>query len=136
MNGVARDMQDPETKLSVWQRSQLRQIERARSAKTTARKCASAPICGIDALGSGSDYTAFIDHWAVASLNVGYGGEDEAGIYHSVYDDFYWYTHFADTDFVYGRALSQTVGTAVMRLADADCCPLNLPISPIPFVST
>ena len=69
------------------------------------------------ALGSGSDYTAFLDHLGIASLNLGYGGEDGGGIYHSIYDDFYWYTHFADTDFRYGRALAQTVGMAVMRLA-------------------
>ncbi len=77
------------------------------------------------ALGSGSDYTAFLDHLGIASLNLGYGGEDGGGIYHSIYDDFYWYTHFADTDFRYGRALSQTVGMAVMRLADADLLPYD-----------
>jgi N-acetylated-alpha-linked acidic dipeptidase len=85
----------------------------------------------MDALGSGSDYTAFIDHLGVASMNLGYGdddkdgNEDQSGIYHSTYDDFYWYTHFSDTDFVYGRALSQTAGTAVMRLADADLLPFE-----------
>jgi N-acetylated-alpha-linked acidic dipeptidase len=42
-----------------------------------------------------------------------------------VYDDFYWYTHFSDTDFVYGRALAQTAGTAVMRLAGADLLPYD-----------
>jgi N-acetylated-alpha-linked acidic dipeptidase len=47
------------------------------------------------------------------------------GIYHSIYDDFYWYTHFADTNFVYGRALAQTAGTAVMRLADAEVLPFD-----------
>jgi N-acetylated-alpha-linked acidic dipeptidase len=57
---------------------------------------------------------------------LSYGGESNgAGIYHSIYDDFYWYTHFDDTKFVYGRALAQTVGTAVMRLADADILPLD-----------
>src|SRR6266436_1055073 len=70
----------------------------------------------IDPLGSGTDFTAFIDHLGIATLNLGYGGEDEQGIYHSIYDDFYWYTHFSDTDFVYGRALSQTIGTSVLRL--------------------
>ena len=79
----------------------------------------------IGALGSGSDYTAFLDHLGIASLNLGYGGEDGGGIYHSIYDDFYWYTHFADTDFRYGRALSQTIGLAVMRLADADLLPYD-----------
>ncbi len=56
---------------------------------------------------------------------MGFGGEDQGGIYHSIYDDFYWYTHFADTDFVYGRALAQTAGTSVMRLADAELLPLD-----------
>jgi N-acetylated-alpha-linked acidic dipeptidase len=56
---------------------------------------------------------------------MGFGGEDQGGIYHSVYDDFYWYTHFADTNFVYGRALAQTAGTAVMRLADSELLPYD-----------
>ncbi|HEY5219272.1 MAG TPA: transferrin receptor-like dimerization domain-containing protein, partial [Gemmatimonadaceae bacterium] len=73
--------------------------------------------------GSGSDYTPFLQHLGIASLNLGFGGEDQGGVYHSVYDDFYWYTHFSDTSFVYGRALAQTVGRAVMRLADADVLP-------------
>src|SRR5262249_18470777 len=47
------------------------------------------------------------------------------GIYHSIYDDFYWYTHFSDTDFAYGKALSQTGGTAMMRLAGADLLPFE-----------
>jgi N-acetylated-alpha-linked acidic dipeptidase len=80
----------------------------------------------IGALGSGSDYTVFIDHLGVASLNIGYGGEDEGGgQYHSIYDDFYYYTHFMDTDFAYGRALAQTGGTMIMRLADAAVLPFQ-----------
>jgi len=79
----------------------------------------------IPALGSGSDYTAFLQHDGVACLNIGFGGEDEGGIYHSIYDDFYWFTHFSDTDFAYGRALAQTGGTAVMRLADAELLPFE-----------
>ena len=79
----------------------------------------------IGALGSGSDFTAFLQHDGVASLNIGFGGEDGGGIYHSIYDDFYWYTHFSDTDFSYGRALAQTGGTAMMRLADAELLPFE-----------
>jgi N-acetylated-alpha-linked acidic dipeptidase len=56
---------------------------------------------------------------------MGFGGEDREGIYHSIYDDFYWYTHFSDTDFVYARALAQTAGTAEMRLADAELLPFD-----------
>jgi N-acetylated-alpha-linked acidic dipeptidase len=77
----------------------------------------------IGALGSGSDYSSFLDHLGVASLNLGYGGEDNGGIYHSIYDDFYWFTHFSDTAFVYERALAQVAGIAVLRLANADILP-------------
>jgi len=79
----------------------------------------------ISALGSGSDYTAFLDHLGIASLNLGFGGEDNGGVYHSVYDDFNWYTHFSDTDFSYGRALAETAGLAVLRLADAEILPFD-----------
>jgi N-acetylated-alpha-linked acidic dipeptidase len=79
----------------------------------------------IGALGSGSDFSAFLDHLGIASLDVAYGGEDKDGIYHSIYDDFYWYTHFADTSFVYGRALAQTDGTLVLRMAQADVLPYD-----------
>ena len=120
INEVARSIQDPEKNISIWKRSQLRRIADQPADRKELR---SRPDLRIGALGSGSDYTAFIDHLGIASLNLGFGGEDEGGIYHSIYDDFYWYTHFSDTDFVYGRALAQTAGTAVMRLAGADLLP-------------
>src|ERR1700688_245624 len=123
-NDVARDISDPETKLSVWKRDRLREIARAKSADQRKEIRERADL-RIPALGSGSDYTAFLQHDGVASLNIGFGGEDGGGIYHSIYDDFYWYTHFSDTDFVYGRALAQTVGTSVMRLADAEVLPFD-----------
>jgi N-acetylated-alpha-linked acidic dipeptidase len=132
INGVARDVKDPETGLTVWKRMQMRRIEGARapSAATVSQQqdrqdARQRSDLRIQALGSGSDYSAFIDHLGVASLNLGFGGEDEGGIYHSVYDDFYWFTHFADTDFSYGRALSETVGLAVLRLADAEIIPFD-----------
>ena len=79
----------------------------------------------VKALGDGSDYTAFQDFAGISTLSVEFGGEDDGSQYHSIYDDFYWYTHFADTDFSYGRALAQTAGTAMMRLADADLIPVD-----------
>jgi N-acetylated-alpha-linked acidic dipeptidase len=123
-NDVARDISDPETKLSVWKRDQLRQIANAKSSEQR-KEIRDRVDLRIPALGSGSDYTAFLQHDGLASLNIGFGGEDGGGIYHSIYDDFYWYTHFSDTEFVYGRALAQTGGTAVMRLADADLLPFE-----------
>src|SRR5208282_874064 len=79
----------------------------------------------VNALGDGSDFTAFQDFAGISSLNIGFGGEDEGTQYHSIYDDFYWFTHFSDTDFSYGRALSQTAGSTVMRIADADLLPFD-----------
>jgi N-acetylated-alpha-linked acidic dipeptidase len=124
VNGVARDIQDPDSGLPVTQRLRLREIEQAKTAEDRQELRQRADL-RVDALGSGSDYTAFIDHLGIATLDLSYVGEVDSGIYHSVYDDFYWYTHFADTDFVYGRALSQTIGTVVMRLADADLLPFE-----------
>ena len=124
VNDVAREIVDPETKLSVWKRSQLQGLANANTTEQR-EEIRKRVDLRIPALGSGSDYTAFLQHDGVASLNIGFGGEDGGGIYHSIYDDFYWYTHFSDTDFVYGRALAQTGGTAVMRLADADLLPFE-----------
>ena len=124
INDVARDVQDPETNLSVWKRAQLRQIGRSNEISERQEARARGDL-RIGALGSGSDYGAFLQHDGVAALNLGFGGEDGGGIYHSIYDDFYWFTHFSDSDFVYGRALAQTAGTAIMRLADADLLPFE-----------
>lgn len=124
LNDIARDVQDPETRLTVWKRNQLRAIGDA-PAPEKRQEIRQRADLHIHALGSGSDYTAFLQHAGIASLNIGFGGEDEGGIYHSIYDDFYWYTHFSDTDFAYGRALAQVGGTAVLRLADAELLPFE-----------
>jgi N-acetylated-alpha-linked acidic dipeptidase len=124
MNDVARDIQDPETKLSVWKRAQLGTIRTAGSDEDR-REARTRADLRLDMLGGGSDHAPFNNFAGVAALGIGFGGEDGGGIYHSIYDDFYWYTHFSDTDFTYGRALSQTGGTAMMRLADADLLPFE-----------
>lgn len=121
INGVARDIEDPEAGVSSWKRNQMARI--VRGSPESRREARTREDLRIGALGSGSDYSSFIDHLGVPSLNLGYGGEDDGGIYHSIYDDFYWFTHFSDTAFVYGRALAQTAGTAVLRLANADLLP-------------
>jgi N-acetylated-alpha-linked acidic dipeptidase len=122
INEVARDITDPETKLSAWKRLQLKHIADAGSPEDR-EEIRKRPDLRISALGSGSDYTPFLQHLGIASLNLGYGGEDGSGIYHSIYDDYYWYTHFSDTDFSYGRILAQTIGATVMRLASAELLP-------------
>ena len=124
VNSVTKDIDDPETHMSVWKRERLAQMSRGTAeARAEAR---TRPDLRIAALGSGSDYTVFLHHLGIPSVNLGYGGEDQGGgQYHSIYDDFYWYTHFSDTDFSYGKALAQTAGTMILRMADADVIPFQ-----------
>ena len=124
ISGVARAIEDPETHLSVYQRSHLYSIAHAVSAAKRS-ELRNRGNLEVEALGDGSDYTAFQDFAGISTLSVEFGDENDGTQYHSIYDDFYWYTHFGDTDFAYGRALSQTAGTALMRLADADFIPVD-----------
>lgn len=124
VNAVARDIEDPETKLTVFRRQRLAAIAHAESADDRAEIRDHADD-RLETLGSGSDYAAFLDHLGIASLDLEFYGEDPWGVYHSVYDDFTWFTHFLDTDFVYGRALAQTAGTLLLRLADAEVLPIE-----------
>jgi N-acetylated-alpha-linked acidic dipeptidase len=124
VNDVARSVTDPERGVSVWEAARARAIDRAATDEEK-KEIEQSDDLRIDALGSGSDYTVFLDHLTMASLNLGFGGESPGGIYHSDYDTFYWYTHFSDGDFLYGRALSQVIGTTIMRLANATILPFN-----------
>ena len=124
LNGVARDIIDPEKNITVWKRRQDASIARSHTQEERDEIRRRADL-RIGALGDGSDYTAFIHHLGIPSADLRYGGEMQGGIYHSIYDDFYWYTHFGDPTFAYGRALSQTMGTAIMRMADADMLPFD-----------
>ena len=124
VNEVARDVKDPETGLTVWQRLQRLQISQASTAEERS-EIRSGGDLRIGALGSGSDFTPFLQHAGIATLSLGFGGEGGGGVYHSIYDSYTWYERFDDTSFVYGRALAQTVGTTVMRLADADVLPFR-----------
>ena len=116
-NEVAGEIQDPEATVTVAQRMRAARVVGGNSAARTRKDLR------IEALGSGSDFTPFLQHAGIPTLNIGFGGEDGGGVYHSIYDSFYWYTHFSDTSFVYGRALAQTAGTMVMRVAGADVLP-------------
>ena len=116
-NEVARDITDPETGGAVGARTRAARIAGGD------KEARSRADLRLGALGSGSDFTPFLQHVGLPTLNIGFGGEDGGGIYHSIYDSFHWYTHFSDTSFVYGRALSQTAGTMVMRVAGADVLP-------------
>jgi N-acetylated-alpha-linked acidic dipeptidase len=118
VNDVARSVDDPKGGGSILDAARARRNQLGRD--DVERR-----DMRIGALGSGSDYTAFLDHLGIASLNFGFGGESGGGIYHSIYDSFAWYTRFSDTTFEYSRALAQTAGVAVMRLADAQILPFE-----------
>jgi N-acetylated-alpha-linked acidic dipeptidase len=125
VNEVARDVADPRgSGTSVLEAARARRIDQARTGadKSAARASRHLPL---EALGSGSDYTAFIDHLTIASLNLGFGGDGGGGVYHSNYDTFQWFTRFSDGDFTHSTALSQVIGTALLRLADADVLPFE-----------
>jgi N-acetylated-alpha-linked acidic dipeptidase len=124
VNQVAQSVTDPETNVSSWQR--LRAWQLLNGSPEARKEVATRNDLRIGPLGTGSDFTAFLDHLGIASLNVSYGGEDNgAGVYHSIYDDFYWYSHYADSTYVYGRALAQTDGALVLRMAQADVLPYD-----------
>jgi len=123
VNEVARNVDDPETKGSVWKRWQAHVIATTTGDRRTEAR--SRADLRISALGSGSDYTPFLQHHGIASLNLSFGGFDEDGIYHSIYDDFYHFSKFSDPGFLYGRALSQFSGSLAIRLADADLLPFE-----------
>ena len=125
VNEAARDVQQPRRKGSVLEAARDRRSRQARTDEDT-RQAATRQDLAIGALGSGSDYTPFLQHLGIASLNTGFGGEDGGGVYHSIYDSIYWYTKFSDgATFEHGRALAQLNGTIVMRVADAEVLPFE-----------
>jgi N-acetylated-alpha-linked acidic dipeptidase len=125
VNDLLRDLQDPKRGKNLFEAKLDHALDQAKTdeERRTLRERKDFPI---EALGSGSDYTPFLDHLAIASLNMDFGGDGNSnGVYHSMYDSFYWYTHFSDTDFSFGAELSRVMGTALLRLASADVLPFE-----------
>jgi N-acetylated-alpha-linked acidic dipeptidase len=123
INEVARDVIDPQKKVSVFERA--RAVRIVRGSPEARKEARQRSDLRIGALGSGSDYTPFLQHLGIASLNLSYSGEDGGGSYHSIYDSFDHYTRFGDPAFEYGIALAQTAGRVVLRLANAEILPFE-----------
>ena len=115
---VTRDVKDPKTGKTIYQQWQ----EKAREGRSL-NEATNGGEARIGALGSGSDYTPFLQHLGVPSTDMGFGGD--YGVYHSSYDSFYWMDHFGDPGFVYHVAAAQIWGTLALRLADADALPFD-----------
>ncbi|WP_239491000.1 transferrin receptor-like dimerization domain-containing protein [Luteitalea sp. TBR-22] len=123
VNEIARDVPDPKVKGSVADRLLARTILQGSAAER--RLAREEQRFEIDALGSGSDYTPFLQHLGIASLDIGFGGEGEYGQYHSVYDSVDHYLRFQDPDLSYAAALAKVGGRAVLRLSEADLLPFD-----------
>jgi len=126
------DVADPETGASVRDRAMAvlqvnaLALNAQETLKARARTAAGGGDMPVGDLGSGSDYTVFVQHLGVATINLGYGGEGESrGVYHSAYDTFEHYQRFGDPGFVYGVVLAKTGGRLVLRTAEAELLPFQ-----------
>jgi len=124
MYEISKDVKDPQTGVSVFDRLRASKIVKAASAKAK-KEVMDKKGLELGAMGSGSDYSSFIQHLGIPSLDIGYGGENAGGEYHSIYDSYDDYSRFKDPGFEYGVALSQTAGRAALRMADADVLPFD-----------
>ncbi len=124
INQAAADVLDPEMHISVQQRKLAKQALDATSDSAKKNLLATKTFT-IGALGSGSDFSPFIQHLGIATMDLSYGGEDEGGEYHSIYDSYDDYRRFKDPGFVYGVTLAQTAGRMVIRMADAPMLPFD-----------
>jgi N-acetylated-alpha-linked acidic dipeptidase len=127
LNEVAKDIPDPRSGKPIIEEARRRSV--MNTPEASREEVQADPAFRIDPLGSGSDFTPFLQHLTISSLNIGFGGESSGGIYHSAYDSVHWYTKFSDADFSYGRTLAQTTGTLALRLAAA-------PVLPFQFTDT
>jgi N-acetylated-alpha-linked acidic dipeptidase len=121
---ISKEVTDPQTGVSVFERYKAAKIVAA-SGNKNKKEAMEKNVYAVGAMGSGSDYSAFIQHAGIPSLDIGYGGESSGGEYHSIYDSFDDYRRFKDPTFEYGVALSKTAGRAALRMADADVLPFD-----------
>ena len=124
VNEVAGDVMDPEMKISVKERRKAFDAVNAASSSDQ-KEILSNNTMKTFALGSGSDYSSFLQHLGIAAIDLGYGGEDNGGEYHSIFDSYDMYSKFKDPGFNYGVALAKTAGRLTLRLANADVLPFN-----------
>ena len=132
VNEIAASLRDPETGATVLARRRAKLMVDGNKkgaddeAKRIAKRIADGAQPPLTALGSGSDYTVFLDHLGIASVNISYSDEGETGgVYHSLYDSFDHFTRFGDPGFTYGLMLSKTAGRVVLRAAAAEVIPVR-----------
>lgn len=124
MDEIAKTVIDPQTDVSVFERRKANATISANTAEQK-KKILDEKELKLGAMGSGSDYSSFIQHAGIPALNLGYGGEGEGGEYHSIYDSYDLFVRFKDPGFEYCLTLAQTAGRAVLRMANADILPFD-----------
>ena len=124
MDEIAKQVIDPQTKVTVFERDRAHEAISARDVNAR-KKAWNENELKLEAMGSGSDYSSFIQHEGIPSLNLGYGGENPGGEYHSIYDSYDLYKRFKDPGFQYGVTLAETAGYAVLRMSNADLLPFD-----------
>jgi N-acetylated-alpha-linked acidic dipeptidase len=122
-NEIADVVMDPQAGVSIKERRYAKKIVDA--AKGDRNKMLNEKYMKLEALGAGSDWSGFLQHLGIASMNVGFGGEANGGQYHSIYDSYDHFKRFMDPDFAYGITLAKTTGRMMMRLAGADILPVD-----------
>ena len=123
-NEITDDVTDPQTGVSIQQRKYAATLVNTDKAART--KLIGNKNIKLGALGAGSDWSGFLQHLGIASLNLGFGGEGDGGQYHSIYDSYDHYIKFGDPGFQYGVTLSKTAGRVIMRMANADVLPFDV----------
>jgi N-acetylated-alpha-linked acidic dipeptidase len=116
LSEVLRDIPDPASSRSL--------LDAARSRRRPGAD-GSPPDFRIAPPGSGSDYVPFIDHAGIASMNLGFGGAESGGVYHSAYDTIGWFQRFSDSDLSYGKTLAQIMTMSILRFADSNVLPFE-----------
>lgn len=125
MTEIAKSVTDPQTGVSIFDRRNAAGALRT-SSPSQKEKAINTKELKLGAMGSGSDYSAFIQHLGIPALSLGFGGEDRGGEYHTLYDTYENFIRFKDPGFMYAKALSETAGRAVLRMANADVLPFKL----------
>ena len=121
---IIKEVNDPEANVSVYERKRSADIITAATSKLK-KELLEKKTFNLAALGSGSDYSPFIQHLGIPSINMGFSGEDEGGEYHSIYDSYDLYKRFKDPTFEYGVVLAKTAGRTTLRFANAETLPFD-----------
>ena len=123
-NEITEDVIDPQTGVSIKERRYALTMVTADNSGRV--KQDGNKYINLDALGAGSDWSGFLQFSGISSMNIGFGGEGEGGIYHSIYDSYDHFIRFTDPGFHYEVALAATAGRALMRMANADVLPFDV----------